>query len=82
MDFEPSARAADYLARVRAFMRDEIAPVEPAFWAGIRQANHGADWQRWTVPETLDELKRKARAQGLWNMFLPDAEAGAGLSVL
>jgi acyl-CoA dehydrogenase len=82
MDFEPSARAADYLARVRAFMRDEIAPVEPAFWAGIRQANHGADWKRWTVPETLDELKRKARAQGLWNMFLPDADAGAGLSVL
>jgi alkylation response protein AidB-like acyl-CoA dehydrogenase len=82
MDFEPSARAADYLARVRAFMRDEIAPVEPAFWAGIRQANHGADWTRWRVPEALDELKRKARAQGLWNMFLPDAEAGAGLSVL
>jgi len=82
MDFEPSARAADYLARVRAFMRDEIAPVEPAFWAQVRAANHGADWTRWQVPETLDELKRKARAQGLWNMFLPDAEAGAGLSVL
>jgi len=82
MDFEPGPRAADYLARVRAFMRDEIAPVEPAFWARIRQANHGADWTRWTVPETLDELKRKARAQGLWNMFLPDAQLGAGLSVL
>jgi len=82
MDFEPSARAADYLARVRAFMRDEIAPVEPAFWAQIRAANHGADWTRWQVPETLDELKRKARALGLWNMFLPDAELGAGLSVL
>ncbi|WP_151638478.1 acyl-CoA dehydrogenase family protein [Noviherbaspirillum aerium] len=82
MDFEPSAKAADYLSRVKQFMRDEIVPIEPAFWAEVRKTNHGGDWRVWTWPATLEELKQKAKAAGLWNMFLPDDELGAGLSVL
>lgn len=82
MDFHPSARSADYLSRVTQFMRDEIAPVEPAFWAEVRKTNHGNDWKSWTWPAALEELKQKAKAAGLWNLFLPDEELGAGLSVL
>lgn len=82
MNFEPSAKAANYLKRVKTFMREEIAPVEPAFWAEVRKTSQGSDWTRWKVPAVLEELKQKAKTAGLWNMFLPDEELGAGLSVL
>ncbi|RFA24698.1 acyl-CoA dehydrogenase [Alkalilimnicola ehrlichii] len=82
MDFQPSAKGQDYLERVKAFMREHIEPVEKAYWDRIHAANHGGDWRRWEVPALMEELKAKARAEGLWNLFLPDAELGAGLSVL
>ena len=62
MDFSPSPRAADLAARVRAFVDTEIAPVE-----------HDYPWQPLPL---LDELKAKARAQGLWNLFLPAGHEG------
>lgn len=82
MQFEPTDRAKDYVARTRAFMREHIEPVEGAFWKEVAEHTHGGDFRRWKVPAVLDELRAKARAAGLWNMFLPDAELGAGLSVL
>jgi len=82
MDFEPSARTKDYLARVTRFMRERVEPVEKAYWDEIHDAAHGGDFRRWKHPAVLEELKAAARAEGLWNLFLPDPELGAGLSVL
>ena len=82
MDFQASAKSREVLDRVRAFMRTHIQPVERAHWAGIAAQHHGDDFQRWKVPPLVEELKARAREQGLWNLFLPDAELGAGLTTL
>ena len=82
MDFEPGPRSKDLVQRVRAFIREHIAPVEQQHWAEIHEARHGGDWTRWKIPPRVEELKARAKEQGLWNLFLPDAEWGAGLSVL
>jgi acyl-CoA dehydrogenase len=82
MDFQPSERAARTAQRVRAFIDTHIAPVEAEHWAGILQQRHGGDWTAWQIPPRVEALKAKAREEGLWNLFLPDAELAAGLSVL
>jgi alkylation response protein AidB-like acyl-CoA dehydrogenase len=82
MDFEPSPRSADLLARVKLFMRDEIAPREAQHWNAIAAARHSDDFRRWTVPPLVEELKAKARRAGLWNLFLADPARGAGLTTL
>jgi len=80
MDFAQSPRTQDYLKRIRAFMQEHIAPVEEKHAREIVERKHGFDWTQWTVPTGFEDLKAKARAAGLWNLFLPDAELGAGLS--
>ena len=76
MDFSHSPKAADYLRRVGDFVRAEIEPVEADYHRTLRSAR-----DPWTVLPVVDELKTKAREQGLWNLFLPDTEhGGAGLS--
>ncbi|WP_119732219.1 acyl-CoA dehydrogenase family protein [Thermomonospora amylolytica] len=76
MDFTHSPRAQEYIERVTAFIDAEIAPREPEYYATLRSQD-----DRWAVPPMIEELKAKAREQGLWNLFLPDSEHGAGLSV-
>ncbi|NIK55503.1 acyl-CoA dehydrogenase family protein [Kribbella shirazensis] len=71
MGFEPTARAQDLIARVDAFLRSEIEPVEADLHEAIRTA--GDPWQ----PQPLiKDLQAKAREAGLWNLFLPPAEPG------
>jgi alkylation response protein AidB-like acyl-CoA dehydrogenase len=82
MNFEPSARSADAVERVKHFIRKHIRPVERDYWARIHARHHGGDWRAWQIPPLMEELKAKARAEGLWNLFLPDPELGAGLSTL
>ncbi|QND52639.1 acyl-CoA dehydrogenase [Phyllobacterium sp. 628] len=82
MDFTPSAKTQDFVKRVKAFMRTHIQPVEQQYWADIASAGHGNDWKRWQISPVVEELKAKAKAEGLWNMFLPDEKLGAGLSTL
>jgi alkylation response protein AidB-like acyl-CoA dehydrogenase len=82
MDFEPSARARDYRDRVRAFILTHVRPVEAAHWQAIAEQRHGGAWKEWQVPPLLGELQARARAEGLWNLFLPDDQLGAGLSTL
>ena len=82
MDFTPSAKTTDYLERVKRFMREEIEPIEGEYWKNVQRANSNADFRSWTVHPTLEALKEKARTFGLWNLFLPDAVHGAGLSTL
>jgi acyl-CoA dehydrogenase len=72
--FEPSAKAVDLGQRLRAFMDAHIYPNEPTF---LRQIDSG---DRWQPAEIVEELKAKARAAGLWNLFLPASESGAGLT--
>ena len=82
MDFTPSPKAQDYLARAKAFMAEHIAPAETAWYHANLAANPGPDWRSWQVLPIIEELKTKAQAAGLWNLFLPDATHGAGLSTL
>ncbi|HJU17637.1 MAG TPA: acyl-CoA dehydrogenase family protein [Stellaceae bacterium] len=77
MDFEPSEKVKRLQAQVQDFMDREVYPAEAVY---ERQLAAAAD--RWQPPPVLEELKRKARAAGLWNLFLPESEFGAGLSNL
>ena len=76
MDFAQSPRSLDYLHRLREFIATEVAPVE----AQLRAARKASPTVDWSVPEEYRALQRKAREAGLWNLFLPDADLGAGLS--
>ncbi len=78
MDFAYSARTLDLQARLQAFIAEHVLPAEPRYFAEI-DANTAAG-RRWTPLQLIEELKVKARAAGLWNLFLPDSERGAGLS--
>ncbi len=75
MDFEPSPRSQDYLKRLTEFQEQEIIPREHAYHRELLALQ-----DPWVVLPIVDELKAKARERGLWNLFLPDAERGAGLS--
>lgn len=77
MDFDHSAVAQDYIQRVRRFMAEEIEPVEPEYHRKLGELDNP-----WVVLPEIEELKAKAREQGLWNMFLPEPEYGPGLSNL
>ncbi|KQY62593.1 MULTISPECIES: acyl-CoA dehydrogenase family protein [unclassified Nocardioides] len=74
MDFSPTPRAADLTARVAAFMRDEITPIEGDYHRELADLRRTGD--PWTPLPVLKELQGKARAQGLWNLFLPKEHAG------
>lgn len=71
MDFEASARSRELLQRVRTFVQEQILPIEADYLRTLRAANHGGDWTKWSVPPVIEELKAKARAGELWNLFLP-----------
>jgi acyl-CoA dehydrogenase len=76
MDFELSDRARDLRERVAAFMDERVYPAEPEVAAFVERTG-GRE-----VPPVVEELKRAARADGLWNLWMPDPEYGAGLSNL
>ena len=79
--FELSTRAQEYVEKTKKFIKDEIEPIETEFWNEVHTLNQGSDWTKWQWPDQLEILKNKAKAQDLWNMFLPCAELGQGLSV-
>ncbi len=76
MDFEHNERTRDLIARVGAFMDEHVLPNEGRFEAEVAAAATGS----FVWPPLLDELKARARAAGLWNLFLPDPHHGAGLA--
>jgi acyl-CoA dehydrogenase len=75
MHFEFSEKIKELQQRLTAFMDEHIYPNEQRFHEEISQ-------ERWSPTRIVEELKPKARAAGLWNLFLPDDENGAGLSNL
>jgi acyl-CoA dehydrogenase len=74
--FDFSSRSKDLLGRVRAFMDEHVFPNDQRYY---REAEQLGPWQVYPI---VEELKAKARALGLWNLFLPACEHGAGLSNL
>src|ERR1700710_2468305 len=74
MDFSPSARAADLTARVQDFMAREIEPVEDQYHRDLADLRRDGD--PWQPLPLLKELAARARAEGLWNLFLPKEHAG------
>jgi acyl-CoA dehydrogenase len=75
MDFDHSARAADLLERVGAFIDEGVTPREEAYHRELLELD-----DPWVVLPAIEELKAKAKAAGLWNLFLPDETHGAGLT--
>jgi len=75
VDFEYNRKTKDLLAKLQSFMDEHIYPNEDAFY---RQ--HDEMPNRWEIPPMLEELKTKARKAGLWNLFLPESDRGAGLT--
>jgi acyl-CoA dehydrogenase len=69
MDFEPSPRAAEYAARLRAFLDERVLPAEPVYAA--QRARLCADGRQHDLPAVVEDLKAEARSRGLWNLFLP-----------
>jgi acyl-CoA dehydrogenase len=76
MDFEYSAKTQDLLKRLNAFMDEHVYPNEQRFMAEV------AEGDRWQPTEIIEELKAKAKAADLWNLFLPESKRGAGLTNL
>jgi len=76
MSFEPNAKTKDLIARVDAFMQAHVFPNEARFSAEV------AEGDRWQPVALIEELKELARAEGLWNLFLPESKLGAGLTNL
>ena len=74
MDFEYSEKTQELSLRVKKFMQDNIYPNEPVFAAQV------AEGDRWAVVPILETLKAKAKDEGLWNLFLPESDHGAGLT--
>src|SRR5215471_6728109 len=77
MDFTTSPLAQSYLQRLDAFMQEHVMPAESAYRNAVQDV---ADWQAWKQPSIMEEVKAKARSAGLWNLFLPEKEYGAGLA--
>lgn len=76
MHFDYSDKTKDLIARMEAFMDEHVYPNEQRFMAEV------AEGDRWQPTKLIDELKPKAQKAGLWNLFLPDSEYGAGLTNL
>ncbi len=82
MDFMMSAKQKEWLERVQSFMTKHVRPAVPIY------KQQDAEGERWKVIPILEDLKKKAKAEGLWNMFLPpsphddDEFHGAGLTNL
>ncbi|MBA1148745.1 acyl-CoA dehydrogenase [Ectothiorhodospiraceae bacterium WFHF3C12] len=74
MEFEHSAKTQELREKLIAFMEEHVYPNERRFHEEV------AEGDRWQPTAVVEELKEKAKAQGLWNLFLPESEYGAGLT--
>jgi acyl-CoA dehydrogenase len=75
MDFDYSPKTKELQAKLQKFMDDHIYPAEPRYAAEL--AANTAAGKRWSPLRTIEDLKPRARAQGLWNLFLPADSASA-----
>ena len=82
MDFTPSERSQAYLERLKTFMQAHVYPFEESYREYHREHNNHGRWREWSEHPEVAKIKQKAKEAGLWNLFLPDAKLGEGLSVL
>jgi acyl-CoA dehydrogenase len=75
MNFDYSPKTLELIQRCQSFMREFVYPNERVY---VEQ--HAAQADCWTSPPIMEEMKAAARNAGLWNLFLPESEYGAGLS--
>ncbi|MEM9188753.1 MAG: acyl-CoA dehydrogenase family protein [Myxococcota bacterium] len=76
MTYPPSEKTQTLLTELQSFMEAEVYPNEARFRKEV------AEGDRWQPTKVIEELKAKAKAAGLWNLFLPESELGAGLTNL
>ncbi len=77
MNFDHTQKVLELREQLEAFMDEFVYPNEKTFHDQVEGSE-----DRWNTPPIMEELKERARAAGLWNLFLPDSEYGAGLSNL
>ena len=75
MDFNYSEKSLDLQKKLNKFFEEHIYPIEQAYDQEIEDSGNSLH-----IADILDELKNKAKEEGLWNLFLPDSEYGAGLT--
>ena len=75
MDFELSPRTHELKAKIEAFMDEYVYPNEELYDEQLNSQD-----SRWQLPMIVQDLKKVARSDGLWNLFLPDSKLGAGLT--
>jgi acyl-CoA dehydrogenase len=80
VNFSHSDKVRELQQRVAAFMDRHVYPAEARFHEEVTENRRGGN--AWLATEVVEELKRKARAEKLWNLFLPDSAHGAGLTNL
>jgi hypothetical protein len=76
MNFEHSVKTKEMIKRVRQFLDEHILPLENDY---LKNHTEDPNWKNWSVDSRVEELKAKAKADGLWNLFLPEI---SGLSNL
>ncbi len=77
MNFDYTPKVQQLIAKVSDFMDEFVYPNESVYLDDVNAGD-----SRWTIPPIMDEMKSRARKAGLWNLFLPESEYGAGLSNL
>ena len=77
MDFKHTDKVLDLMEQLNAFMDKHVYPNEEAYTDHFKNTDN-----KWVSPPLMQELKNKAKDAGLWNLFLPESERGAGLSNL
>ena len=77
MEFEYSKKTKMYIEQLTDFMNKFVYPNEATFHQQLESSS-----DRWTVPPVMEDVKAKAKERGLWNLFLPESERGAGLTNL
>jgi acyl-CoA dehydrogenase len=80
MDFSHSEKVRELQERITQFMDKHIYPAEPLYHQELEENRRAGN--PWQVTRTVEELKKKAKAENLWNLFLPHSEHGAGLTNL
>jgi len=80
MDFSHSDKVRDLQERVGQFMDNHVYPAEPLYHKELEENRRAGN--PWKVTKVVEDLKKRARSENLWNLFLPHSEHGAGLTNL
>ena len=82
MNFEYNEKTQALLEKLKAFMNEEVYPIEKDYIHAVENGSANNGEGRWKTPEMMHTLKKRAKEAGLWNLFLPEEYKpyGAGLT--